>query len=213
MATLVFVFGCASAGKDHVGVDGNNNPGIDGHIGNIDSAVSIDGPPACTPQTVDLLANGNFDAAPLAMGWTQTTPPIVMAPGTGLPAAQTAPNIAYLGGITSITDVLQQDIAVPASATNIVLTGFYDVRTNEAAGTIVYDRCKVELVTTGGTLIEAIGSYDNTKPKTAWTALTHQVTANVAGQTVRLRFTAVNDVSNLTSFFFDTLKLATTVCP
>jgi len=47
----------------------------------------------------------------------------------------------------------------------------------------------------------------------AWQPFTHSFTANVSGQTVRLRFTSTNDVTLGTNFFFDTLSLKATHCP
>lgn len=173
-----------------------------------------DSPGPCTNMTVNLLQNANFDTLPEATGWTETriqNEPIVRADGTI--TAQSGTERAWLGGVaaSAATDSLTQDIVVPASATNIGFTGYYDVRTGET-GTTVYDSAKVELLTTGGTVLESIKSFSNAAPTTAWTAFNKTFTSNVAGMTVRLRLTSTNDIINATSFYFDTFAVNATVC-
>jgi hypothetical protein len=169
----------------------------------------------CTPQMIELLQNNAFDGAPEGVNWTATpinaTYPIVTS-DDGIPEQSPAEK-AWMGGIVSGTDSLYQDIIVPASATSLVLTGYYEVRTSETSTTTIYDRGSLNLTTTTGALLEAVGSYDSTHPTTAWTALNHTFTSAQAGQTVRLYFTTTNDFSNETSFFFDSLSLQAMACP
>ncbi|MDB4956913.1 MAG: peptidase and in kexin sedolisin [Myxococcales bacterium] len=213
-AILPLVVGCASAGKDT-----GRNTGTDSGIQLLDSGPGYDSvplrdaPPGCVMQTQELLVNGNFDSAPLGTGWTQSDPSLVTS-ADGV-AEQSAPNKGWLGGVTSGTDLLYQDVAIPASTTALAISGFFDVRSAEDPNDPLgpYDFGRAELVTTGGTLIDTIGTYDDSKPQAAWVALSHTFTANVAGQTVRLRFTSTNDGINPTSFYFDTLSLRATICP
>ena len=188
----------------------------------IDAAPMIDAPPdACVPITTELLANPVFDLTPQGTGWTETNIdnayPIITA-DDGI-TEQTAPYKAWLGGwagtdksVTSLTDQLYQDVVVPAGTTSLVLTGYYEVRTAET-GTTVYDTGNVDLLQTNGTPIEAVMALSNAAPTTAWTPLSHTFGGNLSGMTVRLRFTTTNDVSNPTSFYFDTLSLKATHCP
>lgn len=176
----------------------------------------IDAPSGgCTPTVTELMINGSFDGSPIGTGWTaapiNATYPIVTAQD-GV-AEQSPVNKAWMGGLAqaNANDSLYQDIAVPAGATQIVLTGFYDVRTAEL-GSTVYDSGKVELVQTSGALIESVKTLDNAHATTTWTALNHPVTAAVAGQTVRLRFSTASDTTYTTSFYFDSLSLKATVC-
>ncbi len=223
--------GCATAGtEERAGVQpdanggggGGGGGGIDASVQPVDAAPHPDsgsGSGTCTTVTQNLLTNGNFDGTPLGTGWTETpavaTDKIVSPDGTI--AEQTAPNKAWLGGVlasnatTPATDVLYQDVNIPPSATAVVLNGYYDVRTAET-GTTVYDTAKLEIVTTGGTLIASALSLDNAHAKTAWTTFSYPVTANVANQTIRIRATAKNDNVSTTSFYFDTLTLQVTYC-
>ena len=218
---LALVTACAEAGQSQPQGQVDAPPGVtpdarvDAPSTSIDASVDTPGP--CTPMMVNLLTNGNFETMPLATGWTETryeNEPIVRTDGTIV--AQSGTVRAWLGGVlgtlgADAADALHQDIAVPASATNIVITGFYDVRTGET-GTTPYDDATVALVSTGGAVIEQVQAFSNAAPTTTWTAINKPVTANIAGQTVRLRLTSNNDFTAATSFYFDTLAVSATVC-
>lgn len=173
----------------------------------------IDGPPACTQMNVNLLQNASFDGTPLATMWTETRYGNELIVRTDGFAAQSGTTKAWLGGVTgaAASDALHQDVAIPASATGIGITGYYHVITGESGGT-VYDRGSIDLVTTGGTLVEAIAAFDNAHATGGWTAFNKNFTSNLAGTTVRVRMTSTNDVSAATSFYFDTLALTATIC-
>lgn len=195
---------------------------IDARVDAPPDARPIDAPPdACVPQTTELLANPVFDLDPVGTGWTQvpidpTYPPIT---SDGF-AAHTAPYKAWMGGFagqdigqSSATDVVYQDFMVPAGTTQLVITGYYVVGTNET-GTTIYDTGALDLLQTNGTPIENVLSLNNTTNTGAvWTSFSHTFTQIPAGQTVRLRITSTNDISNVTNFFFDTLSLKATHCP
>lgn len=222
---LALVTACAEAGQSQpqgqidapiIGlVDGGIDSPLTGGEAGIDGP--IDGPGPCTPMMVNLLQNGNFETMPLATGWTETriqNEPLVRSDGTIV--AQSGSVRAWLGGVlgsltADATDALHQDVAVPAGATGIVITGYYDVRTGET-GTTQYDKASIALTTTGGAVLEQVQAFSNAAPTTAWTSINHPVTANIAGQTVRVRLTSSNDFTNATSFYFDTLALTATVC-
>jgi len=188
----------------------------------VDAAPMIDAPPdACVPITTELLQNPVFDLSPAGTLWQQvpidaTYPPITSDGFT----AQTAPYKAWMGGFTgedegtaSVTDVIYQDVVVPANTTQLVLTGYYVVGTTET-GTTVYDTGAVDLLQTNGTPIENVMSLNNvTTTAAAWQTFSHTFTHNVSGQTVRFRITSTNDITNVTNFFFDTLSLKATHCP
>jgi len=186
-----------------------------------DAYVYHDAPP-CTPHTTNLLANPVFDLTPQGASWTQAPidpayPPIT---ADGI-APQSAPYKAWMGGFTgtdegtsSVTDQIYQDVTVPANTTQLVLTGYYIVGTQETTTTTVYDTGSVDLTQTTGTPIENVMSPTNlTNTGTSWVAFSHTFAGNLSGQTVRLRITSTNDITNVTNFFFDTLTLNATHCP
>lgn len=216
VAAVAMLSACAEAGVTLERVDapiGSSDGQVDSPTSTSTDGPPIDGPPACTPMTVNLMLNANFDTTPLATMWTETrynNELIVRNDGF---AAQSGASKAWLGGVTgsAASDGLHQDIAIPASATGISLTGYYHVITGETGAT-VFDRGNIDLTTTAGTTIEAIMAFDNAHATGAWTAFSKTFTQTIAGTTVRLKMKSTNDVLNATSFYFDTLALNATVC-
>lgn len=220
------VTGCASAGSSlDEPVDASTTPTADAPITPaidapitpaIDAPITpaIDAPAQCTVMTRNLLTNPSFDATPIGMGWVQAPIdplyPIITADGT---LVQSAPNKAWMAGLAraAANDTLYQDVTVPAGATALVLTGYYEIRTQEL-GTTPYDNAKVELVQTGGALIQQALAKSNANATTAWTALQFTFATPHAGETIRLRLSTASDSTYSTSFFFDSLALTATYC-
>jgi hypothetical protein len=173
----------------------------------------------CQVMTRQLLVNPALDLNPSGMGWVQQNIdnmyPII-TDQDGIPE-HSPPFKAWTGGFVaptaggSVSDVLYQDVTIPMNTTMLRLTGYYEVRTGES-GSTVYDTAQVGLTQTDGTPIETALALSNAAPTTAWTAFDKTFTANLSGQTVRLRFTSSNDDSFATSFYFDTLALTATYC-
>ncbi len=191
----------------------------------IDAPIMIDAPvmiDACVPLDAELLANPALDLAPIGMGWQQTLidPMFPLITGDGNIVEHSAPYKAWLGGLESsgfpatVTDVLYQDVVVPANTTQLVLTAQYDVRTGEDPGeTTVYDSAAIDVTQTNGTPIVTVRALSNLTPTTGWTMVTHTFAPNLAGQTIRVRMTSTNDFFRPTSFYFDTLSLRALHCP
>ncbi len=217
----------ADLGDARISIDAAIDAPIDARP--LDAFKFEDAPPpdACVPLITELLTNPVLDLSPTGIGWTEV--PIQNLPGGPYPiitsdglAAQSPPFKAWLGGAAgedanpeqdSLTDQLYQDVAVPALTTQLVLTGFYVVGTTET-GSVVYDTGSLDLLQTNGTPIENVMALNNTTTVSDWTTFSHTFTANVSGQTVRLRATSTNDITNNSNFFFDTLSLkATHGCP
>jgi len=183
-------------------------------------AMAIDAPTvtdaACTPTTTQLLVNPAFDLTPVGTGWVETliNPTYPLITGDDGIAEHTAPYKAWMGGLVSGSDSLYQQVTVPAGTTSLVVRGQYEVRTAELAGSTVYDSGAVELTNAAGTVLETVLTASNLTPTTVWTAFQRTFTSPYAGQAVRLRFRSTNDVSDETSFYFDTIVLEATVgCP
>ncbi|MDB4958445.1 MAG: alkaline serine exoprotease precursor [Myxococcales bacterium] len=183
----------------------------------LDAFVFLD---ACVPQVTELLMNPVLDLAPAGVGWAQvpsdpTYPPIT---SDGAFAPHTAPYKMWLGGLiapagTNVTSFVYQDVTIPAGTTQLVMTGYHVVGTEETA-TTAFDTATVAVTQVNGTPIESVEALSNlTNTGTAWAPFNHTFTSNLSGQTVRLRFTSTNDDSLNTNFFFDTLSLKATHCP
>lgn len=188
-----------------------------------DASIDAPKPPpdayVCTTKVMQLLGNPAFDLgtpAPWVQQNIDNAYPIITNAGF---APQSAPNKAWMGGFTgqekntaNVTDVLYQDVAVPAGTSSLVVTFQHAVGTQETTQTI-YDRGDVSLLKTDGTPLENVIQLTNlTTTNGAWVAHSKTFTGNYSGQTVRLRFTSTNDVINVTNFFFDTVALTATYC-
>jgi len=169
--------------------------------------------PPCIPVTTQLLANPQLDWEPVGTSWGQQ----IIKPGYPLitsqdnlvaPVEHTAPYKAWLGGFAgnAVTDVLYQDVTIPAATSQLVLTGFYAVRTDETTGT-TYDTATASLTQTGGSLIATALSLSNLTPRTGWALFSYTFPQGLSGQQLRVRFSSTNDGARPTSFFFDSLAL------
>lgn len=212
---LVVALGaCATATpgtENELTPDAPGNPRIDAP-----PEVLIDAPPPCTVMTSNLLTNPAFEM--MTTGWMETridNAAIVRADG---PVAAHTPTLkAWMGGVLGnlgapAVDALWQDVMIPASTTQLVVTGMYDVRTTETSTGTAFDTGTLALVTTANAPIESVLALSNLTPKTAWTAINHPVTAAVAGMTIRLRLSSRNDFTAASGFYFDSLGLMATFC-
>jgi hypothetical protein len=236
LALFAIAGACAKGDGGRAQIDaapGTPDAAIDASL--IDSAPLPDTPPpidapmvdaampdACVPVVSELLTNPALDLAPMGTGWQQQLiDPMypLITDQDGVPE-HSAPYKAWLGGIPSpgigqtATDVMYQDVAVPAGTTQLTLTYYTQVITGEDPGdTGVYDTASVAITQTNGTPIVTVNSYSNRTPLTVWTQATHNVAQNLSGQTVRLRVTTSNDFALATSFYFDSFNLTATHCP
>jgi len=189
-----------------------------------DAAVPDAPPDACVPITTELLINAAFDVTPVGTGWVEqpidsSYPPITSdTSSTGNFVAQSGQYKAWLGGFEAgsgtVTDAVYQDVVIPAGTTQLVLTGYYNVGSDETTTSAVYDTAFLALVQTNNTVIATAVSLTNLAgTNDTWVPFSYTVPANLSGQTVRIRMSSTNDFSNATSFLFDTLSLKATHCP
>jgi hypothetical protein len=215
------VIGRVDAGPDPDGPDDRDAPVAE------DAAVPIDAPDlppdaalppdasGCTVQTIQLLTNPAFESGP-GGGWVEASSlgygVVVDQADLGGFLAQTPAFLAWLGGDVSLTDSMYQQVTIPAGATDLSITGYLAIGTNEAAGTVAYDTGSMTIRSTSDALLATLGSWSNLNVTTGWTAISFLPAGSFAGQTIRLRFDSSNDFVDHTNFFFDSLALNVTVC-
>jgi hypothetical protein len=192
--------------------------GLDAFVYRDAPVVMHDAPPdACVPVVTQMLANPAFDASPVATGWTEVQ--FNSTEEVTNDAVQSAPYSLFLGGWVgygTVTDQAYQDIAIPANATAVAITGYVGVGTMETTTTTVYDSAQVGLVQPADSSpIETAVSVSNlTNTGGGFVTFSHSfAVAGIAGHTVRVRLTSTSDDTNNTNFFFDTLQLNVTHCP
>jgi hypothetical protein len=163
-------------------------------------------------ESSDVLTNGNFDSNPVGIGWTQSgafDPPIIGP--SGVVSAQSAPNVAQLGGVIASNHELYQTVTIPPGATSLTLTGYYQIRTDESGTTTVYDDMRIQLRTTANVVLQTLVTWSNLNPTSVWTPITLPAATSHAGETIRLYISASNDSEAPTTFFLDTLTLEASV--
>jgi hypothetical protein len=153
----------------------------------------------------NVLANPGFESGTAA--WSQSsTAGAALVYNDGV-YSHTGAGYGWLGGIPGDTDVLAQDIAIPASASRASLRFWYRISTAESAGA-PFDTLTVTVNDpSSGVRLATLATFSNADAGTSWThSPAYDLTA-YKGRTVRLSFTATNDFSNQTSFFLDDLTL------
>jgi hypothetical protein len=159
-------------------------------------------------QTVQLLTNAGFDSG--VAPWTEVGAyPIIGAPPVGVTAIS-APNVAWMAGYDDAIDRVYQDVAIPATATAVTVTGFLRIDTQEAGG--VYDLASLELRNTADGVLATLGSWDNNDAASIFISQSFPAPMAYAGQTIRVSFHASTDFSLPTSFFWDSVELRVTAC-
>lgn len=110
---------------------------------------------------------------------------------------------AWLGGSDSVTEVLSQTFTVPAGVTQVRLSYWVWVDTQDGTGA---DTLEVQLRHSNGNVLATLDSLNDSFPITQWTFRT--VTATVTpGSTLQLAFVAQTDAIDSTSFFVDDVSL------
>mgnify|MGYP002382153217 CR=1 FL=1 len=153
------------------------------------------------------LSNGNFESG--TSGWSQSsTGGYKLISNFSQYAAYSGSQYAWLGGYNSGTDVLYQDVTVPASGTGAKLQFWYHITTNETAVYSEWDKLSIELVSpSSGAKLATLASFSNLSKTSGWTQSPQYDLTAYRGQTVRLRFTATVDATDSSSFRFDDISV------
>lgn len=179
----------------------------------------------------ELIVNGGFEAgqAPgpasgysgTSGSWSWTTSDGMLNPvwddppsHTGPPTARTGLWCVYFGPIGPVTNTVSQQVAIPAGST-ATLTFWVKIGTYETSSYSAYDTMLVRLLGTSGDTLATLATFSNLTPTPgySWVQKSFDVSA-WAGRTVRVHFSAYNDVSRPTIFLLDDVSLtATTGAP
>lgn len=157
---------------------------------------------------VNVVANGDFESG--AVSWTQTSGLAGVDIITNDPNTAHSGNwYAWLGGYNSGTDTLTQDVTIPADATSASLQFWYRIDTFETSTTAVHDTMTVSLADpSSGATLATLASFSNLDDTTGlWVRSTAYDVTAFQGRTVRLKFSALNDSANITSFLIDDVSL------
>ncbi|WP_370409496.1 hydrolase [Streptomyces fradiae] len=149
-----------------------------------------------------LLGNPGFESGDTV--WTASSG--VITDDTARPA-RTGSYKAWLGGYGSAhTDTLSQTVTVPAGCTTAALSFYTRIDTAETTTTTAYDKLKVEVLNSSGTVLSTLATYSNLNKSSGYVQRGFSLAA-YAGQTVTLRFTGTEGSQLQTSFVIDDTSL------
>lgn len=176
----------------------------------IDAPIPIDAPPPCEDMIVELLSSPGFDANPT--DWTeQAADPIINDSGVLPIVPQSGNRSVWLGGVPSVTRTIYQDVYIPADATNMQVTLYRWIATEESGNT-VYDELFFTLRNQSDGIRESLGGWSNVDDTSTWTEYVFNPAGNYADQTVRFHLSSSNDSLLNTNFFIDSAQLRVTRC-
>ena len=164
----------------------------------------------------NLLANGDLDSG--AVSWL-AKPVDVIVDDRSLPvelSAHSGNYFVWLGGAVSVTRSVQQTITVPESVTMLSLRGKLFVAT-ESMASYAEDTLRIEMLGPVDTVLltaKTLSNVDQTRPGSSsviWADFQVPIAKPVG--VAKLRLISMNDASNNTNFFFDTLSLVPAECP
>ena len=121
---------------------------------------------------------------------------------------------AWLGGYDGETDILYQDITIPADATAAGLRFWYDIATVDTS-TAAHDILTLTVKNPAtGAVLQTLATLSNLNKTSDWTQSSQYDLLAYKGQTIRLTFTGTTNSDDLnTNFFLDDVELAVTLPP
>ncbi|MBT2144318.1 MULTISPECIES: protease pro-enzyme activation domain-containing protein [unclassified Rhodanobacter] len=107
---------------------------------------------------------------------------------------------------TTHTDTVSQSVTIPSGKTSANLSYSLHIDTSETTTTTAYDKLKVQVFNSSGTLLKTLVTYSNLNANSGYTVHTNSLAAYI-GQTVTIKFTGTEDSSLQTSFVLDDVTL------
>ncbi|HEX3528659.1 MAG TPA: hypothetical protein VH988_16475 [Thermoanaerobaculia bacterium] len=155
-----------------------------------------------TSVVTQLLLNPGFESG--AVNWTATAG--VIDNSTGEPA-RTGSWKAWLDGYgASHTDSIYQQVTIPSTAVTATLNFYLHIDTAETTTTTQFDTLKVQIRNSSNTVLATLQTFSNLDHNTGFALHSYNL-APYIGQTIRVYFLGVEDISLQTSFVIDDTAL------
>ena len=115
---------------------------------------------------------------------------------------------AFLGGYDSAIEYIEQSVTIPANTSTASADFWYRISSYETTLVNTWDTLRVDLYNAAGTVkLTTLTTLSNLNVTGEWVKSPAFDVSAYKGQTVRLRFTASTDISNITSFFVDDVSV------
>jgi hypothetical protein len=159
--------------------------------------------------SVELLLNGHFEYG-VNLGWRQLPVGLIWK---NAELAHAGDWYGRLGGRANFGMSLHQYVEVPASTSELTVSGLYFVLPGEGAPALSsYFRVQIRHGLTGVHYQRAL-SLGSTESTSEWVPFSLTTSEPHAGQVLEIGVTSQNGVGDLTLFFVDSLSLRAKVCP
>lgn len=153
--------------------------------------------------TTNVLLNGDFESNSTA--WIASEG-VLVKDGDSYAGS----GYAWLGGYNDAFDRIAQTVAIPAGASEVSLQYWYRVSTNEKTAT-AYDGMAVAVHNpASGAHLVTLKLYTNLDKTNGWVQSPAFDLSSFKGQLIELRFTAITDESDFSSFRVDDVVLSVT---
>jgi lysyl endopeptidase len=155
---------------------------------------------------VNLIANSGFETG--TASWTESASGGYAIITNDATTSHSGAWHTWLGGYNDGTDTIYQNVTIPSGAGPVSLRFWYRIDTAEVSATTAYDTLTVSVASplTGATLA-TLASFANLNPTSGWVQSSAYDLSAFKGQTVRLAFKAVMDISDVTNFRIDDISL------
>lgn len=153
-------------------------------------------------QAGELILNGAFEQG--ATAWNGNT--ACIGAWSSQPPFEGSQSALLCGKGKKTTHNLSQTVNIPANATSATLSFYYRVQTSEILKSRVFDTLALQVLSATGTVLATPFSVSNVNPTSGYVQKVVDLSA-YKGQTVKLNFKGVEDVSKQTSFSLDKVSL------
>jgi hypothetical protein len=166
-----------------------------------------------TTPSVQLLANGAFDAGQVAWSETTVSSSTIITNESALTTlrAHTPANLAWLAGYANAQDDLSQTVTIPAGASAITLSFYYVIQSQETTAG-VFDTMDVYTYDPAMAKFTALASFNDNMPTPSWTRFSISLPLSMAGRTIKIGFQSMTDNVKTTNFFVDSVALDVVAC-
>jgi hypothetical protein len=123
---------------------------------------------------------------------------------------QSGTYLARLGGYAEAAqDTLTAPVSVPETATHLVFSYYWMVKTEETGST----RHDTLFAALDSDTVYAEQTVDNTNVHPTWQRFEKAIDAQAAGKTLVMIVRAENDAEKATTFLLDSVSLTANICP
>lgn len=151
----------------------------------------------------ELVRNGGFESG--STGWTATSGTITNSSSY---AAHGGTWKLWLNGYGSAnTEYGYQTLTIPSTATTATFSFWLRVASSETTTTTAYDTLKVQLRSTGNSVLATLATYSNLNKGSTYVQRSFDVSA-YRGQTVRIHFEGTEGAQVATSFLIDDVSVS-----